>query len=138
MDGSNYFKGLLLLIRKDRKITESEIEMMKRIGKKLGFEKDFCEETIMEILGNKFMLDTPEEFSSKELAMKFIKDGLTLALSDDEVHPAEEEWLKLFAEKNKLDSEWFCSEREKAAKRNSLPVKMEVDDLIIIHSKPLI
>lgn len=131
LDGSNYFKGLLLLIRIDRIITKSEIELMKRIGKKLGFEKEFCKNTINEVLENKFMLDIPAEFSSKELAMKFIKDGLTLSLSDDEVHPAEEEWLRLYAEKNNIDSQWFYTEREKAANRNSFPDHLEVDDLLI-------
>ena len=54
LDGSNYFKGLLLLIRKDRKITQAEIELMKRVGNTLGFEKTFCDNAISEILGNRY------------------------------------------------------------------------------------
>ena len=57
IEGSNYFRGLLLLISKDRKLTEPEIILMKRIGKALGFEKDFCNDAIHEILENKFVLN---------------------------------------------------------------------------------
>jgi hypothetical protein len=42
-DGSEYFRGLLLLIAKDHRITEEETTLMKRIGKTLGFENDFCD-----------------------------------------------------------------------------------------------
>ena len=128
-DGSNYFKGLLLLIRKDRKIKESEIQLMKHIGKALGFESEFCENAIHEVLENKFIVDNTPEFSTKELAVMFIKDGLAIANSDTEIHLAEEEWLRSTAENNGLDLNWFQSERIIAENRHHLPSKMEVDNL---------
>jgi uncharacterized tellurite resistance protein B-like protein len=134
IDGSNYFKGLLLLTRKDRKITESEVQLMKRIGKTLGFERKFCDNTIHEILENKYIVDVAPEFSTKELAIKFIKDGLALAFSDNEVHPSEEEWLRSTAEKNGLDLTWFRQESVKAANRKQLPSHLEVDDLTVEYS----
>jgi hypothetical protein len=138
LDGSNYYKGLLLLIRKDRKITESEIRLMKRIGKTLGFEREFCENAIQEILENRHIVDAPPEFSTKELAIKFIKDGLAIAVSDNEVHPSEEEWLRSTAEKNGLDLTWFRQESANAAKRKPLSSHLEVDDLKVDHShRPL-
>ena len=78
VDGSNYFKGLLLLIRKDRKVSESEIHLMQRIGKILGFEKEFCDTAITDILENTYIQDEIPLFSTKELAEKFIKDGLSI------------------------------------------------------------
>jgi hypothetical protein len=63
IDGVNYLKGLLLLIRKDRRISDSEIRLLRRIGKALGFERKFC---------------------------------------DNEVHPAEDAWLRSTAAKNGL------------------------------------
>ena len=111
IDGSNYFKGLLLLIRKDRKIVPAEIILMKRIGKTLGFEAEFCDNAIQEILDNRFIVDAPPEFSTEDLAVKFIKDGLALAHSDGEIHPEEEEWLRSVAEKNGIDPEVFSRER---------------------------
>ena len=131
IDGSNYFRGLLLLIRKDKKITQVEIELMKRVGKTLGFEKTFCDKAIGEILGNKYIVDAPPVFSTKELAVKFIKDGLCLAFSDNEVHPAEERWLRSTAEKNGLDLKWFSQERKNATNRKELSTRMEVDDLTV-------
>ncbi len=131
IDGSNYFRGLLLLIRKDRKITESEIQLMKRIGKTLGFEPEFCDNAINEILENKYIVDAPPEFSTKELTIKFIKDGLAIAFSNNAFHPSEEEWLKSTVEKNGLDLTWFRQESLNATNRKQLPSNMEVDNLIV-------
>ncbi len=131
LDGSNYFKGLLLLIRKDRRITEPEIQLMEHIGKSLGFERNFCEKAIQEILVNNYIEDTPPVFSTKELAMMFIKDGLTLAHADNEIHSFEKEWLKAAAKKNCLDLRWFHRETEIAKTLKIPPGRMEVDDLQI-------
>lgn len=131
LDGSDYFKGLLLLIRKDRKITASETALMKRIGKALGFEPQFCENAIHDILENKFIIDTPPVFSTKELASKFVKDGLAIAFSDRQVHPLEDEWLQSTAEKNGLDLNWYHQERLNASNRKEVPPRLEVDELTI-------
>jgi hypothetical protein len=134
IDASNYFKGLLLLIGKDRKITDPEIEMMQRIGKALGFEKKFCDTAIHDILENRYIQDRPPEFSAKELATKFIKDGLTLAASDNEIHPFEEEWLLSAAKINGLDLPWFSEEKHNAAIRKDRQAHLEVDDLTVEHT----
>ena len=132
IEGSDYFRGLLLLISKDRKISEPEIILMKRIGKTLGFEKDFCNEAIHEILENKFVLNEPPKFSTDELAKKFIKDGLHLACSDNENHSYEEAWIESIAVKNSIDLEWFLKEKDDAAgRRKDLNQHLEVDDLIV-------
>lgn len=134
-EGSEYFRGLLLLISKDRRISEPEMNLMKRIGKALGFEKDFCENAIHEILENKYVPCEPPEFSTSELAKKFIKDGLTLAGSDSEIHPFEEEWLTSTAEKNGLGVEWFVRERDNTANRRRDPdAHLEVEDLSVEYS----
>ncbi len=134
LDGTNYFKGLLLLIRKDRKVSDPEVQLMMRIGKTLGFEREFCENAITEILENEHIVDAPPEFSSEGIAKKFIKDGLGIALSDEEYHSAEEEWLLSVARVNGLDPEWFREESSGAAERKHLPVRMEVDDLTLTYS----
>ncbi|HOW56426.1 MAG TPA: hypothetical protein PKZ12_00375 [Smithellaceae bacterium] len=131
LDASLYFKGLLLLIRKDHKISNMEAQLMKRIGKSLGFEKAFCNRAIREIMDNKFIEDVPPRFSSAILAMKFIKDGLSFSLTDNVVHPREEEWLLSVALTNGLSRDWFLAEKDVAEKRRELPEQMEVDDLEI-------
>jgi len=133
LDGSNYFRGLLLLIRKDNKISESEIELMKRIGKRLGFEREFCENAIRDVLENEYLIDQTPMFSDRELAIKFIRDGLALAFSDHEVPAAEEEWLRLTAERHDLDTDWFRTEYARASNGKDMPEKLEVDDLTVEH-----
>jgi tellurite resistance protein len=134
LEASNYFKGLLLLIRKDRKISQIETELMKRIGKTLGFEKEFCDGAIRDILANEFIEDTPPEFSTKELALKFIKDGFSVAFADNEFDPSEEQWLRFTAERNSIEPEVFSREQEIAAKRMTSLVHLEVDDLTVMYS----
>lgn len=131
VDRSNYFRGLLLLIRKDLIVTEPEIQLMRRIGKKLGFEREFCENAIHEVLENTYLIDQPPQFSDPVLAVKFIRDGLALAFSDHKVPVAEEKWLRSTAEKHGLDLDWFRSEYIKASRGKELPERLEVDDLTI-------
>lgn len=126
IDGSNYFKGLLLLIRKDRQVTESEIQLMRRIGKSLGFEREFCDQAIRDILDNEYIEDTPPKFSSTALAEKFVKDGLAIACSDQVCHPAEETWLRTVCILNGLDEQWF-----RATKAQMLVQHFEHQDPVI-------
>jgi hypothetical protein len=65
VDASNYFKGLLLLIRKDGKVTTAEKEPTKCIGKSLGFEKQFCDNAINEILENSIPQTRPTSSKRK-------------------------------------------------------------------------
>lgn len=135
IDASSYFKGLLLLIRKDRKVTESEVQLMKRIGKALGFEEEFCDQAIKGILENEHVRDQPPKFSSKDLATKFVQDGLVLAFSDNEIHQSEEEWLKLVAELNGLDAQWFVQKRLQTVKELVPHPHLEVENLTVAELK---
>ena len=134
IDAGEYFRGLLLLTRKDHKISDAEAELMRRIGKSLGFEREFCEDAIRDILENKYILDMPPQFSAGELAMSFIKDGLTLAYSDQEIPASEEEWLMSVAAKNGLDNEWFNRELENASMRKDGHVHLEADNFSVEYS----
>jgi hypothetical protein len=129
IEASNYFKGLLILARKDQQIVEPEKELLMRVGKKLGFEREFCENTIREILENTYIVDAPPEFSSQEIAVRFIKDGLSLAVSDGIIHAFEGEWLRTTALQCGMSSEWFEAEKNKALSGCNGPLKLEVDDL---------
>ena len=107
IDKSNYFKGLLLLVRKDKKISPEEKSLIKRVGNILGFEQKFCDQALRELLVNDYIIDEPPLFSEKQIAASFIEDGLKLAISDKDLHKDEIEWLKLTAEKNGLIKVWF-------------------------------
>jgi hypothetical protein len=129
LDGSNYFRGLLILIRMDGRISMPEMELMRRIGKSIGFDRDFVETSIREILENEHISEAPPFFSSTELARKFIKDGFRISASDIEIHPKEEEWLQIISEHNALDYTWFLQEKQNAIYKKEIGQRLEVEDL---------
>ena len=135
-DAGNYFRGLLLLVREDGKIAPSEVELVRRIGRRLDFEKEFCDNAISEILANEHIEDAPPEFSSREIALRFIRDGLTLAFSDGDYDRAEELWLRSTAGKNGIAPGVFYREQQHVAARGFPPERLEVDDLTVkVNSK---
>ncbi len=107
MDRSTYFKGLLLLIKRDNIVTSEEKLLMTKIGKTLGFEKIFIKSSINNLLENKFLTDDVPVFSHKSFAESFILDGLKVAFSDDEFSAEELEHLTEIATKNGIDREWL-------------------------------
>ena len=119
LDRSLYLKGLVLLIRKDRKIDAEERNMAVRIGKILGFEKKFCENVIEELMDNKYILDLPPRFSAPDVAKCFIKDGLKLSFVDGQSHENELIWLKSVAEINGLEDKWYDDSVKAAADQGS-------------------
>lgn len=128
-EGSEYFRGLLLLISKDRVITESEITLMKRVGKALGFDQQFTEEAIETILDNSYIRSDPPRFSSTDLSKRFIRDGLAIARSDNGIHKVEAEWLRAVAEQNGIDLAWFTAEKDTIARsQKDLGTSLEADN----------
>ena len=107
IDKSKYFRGLLILMRKDQKVSSEEQELMMNVGARLGFEKKFCETAIDEILENEFIEDEAPQFSTIPIAESFIQDGITLAISDSDLNPEELTFLKATLDKNHLTENWF-------------------------------
>lgn len=132
-DSSNYLKGLLLLIKKDKKVSREERKLMTHIGKTLGFEKKFIENAISEILDNRYINQTPPVFSTKEIAEKFLKDGLVIAAADSEIHPKEEEWLCSVASRNNIEEEWLFNEKNNILLNERHTDRLEVDNLKVLY-----
>lgn len=107
LDRSTYLKGLLVLAKKDEKLVESEKEIIRDIASRFGFSKDFYEETMRNLMANKYIGDEPVVFSDTAIARMFLQDGLKLAFADDDFDAKELEWLKKTADANKLDEELF-------------------------------
>ncbi len=105
-DRSNYFKGLLLLVGADKIITDEETKLLTSIGKTLGFEKRFIKEVINDYLENEYISHEPPKFSQTNYAKAFIKDGIRLALADNELQSVEVEWLKKTADENSIPLTW--------------------------------
>ena len=112
-DRSNYLRGLLILIGKDRKIAKEEREIFIKLSSELGFSKEFCEEAINELLENEYIIEEPPKFSNENIAKIFIKDGIRIAFVDKEFHLYELNWLRSVAHANFIDNEWALEEFEK-------------------------
>ncbi len=110
VEKSNYYKGLLILIGKDRIIDSRERELMLEIGKILDFERRFCEAAIDDLLRNTHIADDPVTFTGREIAESFVRDAVGLALVDEELHPHELAWLKAVARANGLTDAWLEEE----------------------------
>lgn len=113
IDKSNYLRGIMLLVAKDRKVSEEERNYVMQIGQKLGFEKKFCRSALNEILDNQFIKIEPPRFKEKETAKQFLIDGIEIAYSDFNFHPKEVEFLRDTAKVNSIDEEWFINELSK-------------------------
>jgi hypothetical protein len=129
IEKGKYFRGLLILIRKDNKISPEEEQLMLNVGTRLGFEKKFCETAIEEILENEFIADDAPEFLDWRVAESFILDGITLAISDEDLNTEELSFLKTTLKKNHLNENWF-SEKLKYAIYNNKQESLEIEKLL--------
>ena len=98
----NYYRGLLVLIRKDRVISARERDLMIRLGQGLDFDPRFCEGVIEEVLKNPHIKSKPMKFSDPGIARLFVRDALMIAGIDGEIHPDEWTWIRAVARKNGL------------------------------------
>lgn len=106
LDRSNYLKGLLITARKDNQLSETETSIIKKLATRLGFSSDFFEETISNLLENKYITEEPLKFSKQNIAKSFVEDGLKLAISDEVITNIEINWLKETAKENGIDEDW--------------------------------
>ena len=113
LDRSNYLRGLLILIGKDRKISEEEKKLFRQLSNELGFSKEFCETAMEELLENEYIIEDPPKFSNVEIAKLFILDGIKLAFADKELHLYELSWLRSVAEANSIEHAWAMEQFEK-------------------------
>jgi len=102
MDRSLYFKGLLILSKIDADVTWEEKEVLKIVGETLGFNTEFYDTTINEIIENEHIKNEPLKFSSQQIANMFLRDAIKLAFSDSILHKKEYEWILECARINKI------------------------------------
>jgi hypothetical protein len=113
IDRGKYYRGLLVLIGRDRIIDPREHALMLQFGKMLDFDERFCEAAIADLLGNRYITDEPIIFDEPEIAECFLRDALRLALIDKDIHSHELSWLKTIARTNKLADAWLAEECER-------------------------
>lgn len=104
---SDYYKALLVLLKRDRVIHTRERELMIRIGEMLDFDRRFCEATINDLLSNVHITRTPVIFADENIKDCFFRDALRVALVDGEFHPRELSWLRRMARANGRSDRWL-------------------------------
>lgn len=112
IDKSNYFRGLLIVIRKNKTVTESASRTVKRIAAVLDFNRDFVDGSLKNLLVNSHIVEDPPKFSDCLIAESFIKDGIHIALSDGILNLQQIQWLANTAQKNNLSKQWLFVELE--------------------------
>ncbi len=112
IDKSNYLRGLLILIKRDRNINEIEKERIKELSKILGFNGSFVENAINELLENEYLVENPPKFKNHRLAEAFIKDAIKIAFFENVLNIYKLHWLSEFAADNDLSKQWLFMELE--------------------------
>ncbi|MEJ2244877.1 MAG: hypothetical protein P8Y80_02140 [Acidobacteriota bacterium] len=110
MDRGKYYRGLLVLIGRDRIVDPRERASMLWLGKMLDFDERFCEAAITDLLRNRYLSSEPILFDERLIAKCFLRDALRLALIDKELHAHELSWLKTVAQTNNITDEWLDKE----------------------------
>ncbi len=125
IDRGKYYRGLLVLIGRDRIVDSRERELMLHLGKILDFDERFCETAIAERLRNKHINDEPILFDESAIAKCFLRDAIRMAITDREIHASELSWLKKNARVNGLTHAWLNKEFRRLRKDKSTEVSPE-------------
>ncbi len=107
IDKSNYLKGMLIVARLDERLIDRERDHIRNVATRLGFSKDFYEETLKNLMINENISDSPLMFSSPAIAEIFLNEALKLAYADNVLSKAELDWLRKTAEINGIPSQKF-------------------------------
>jgi hypothetical protein len=107
LNRSHYYKGLLVLSRRDRFVDAREKTLLLQMGKILDFDRRFCEATIDDLLSNTHITREPVIFSEERIKECFFRDALRLAFVDGYLHPMELCWLRTVAHANNQSDQWL-------------------------------
>jgi hypothetical protein len=125
MDRGKYYRGLLVLVGRDRIIDPRERALMLQLGKMLDFDEHFCETAITDLLRNRYISNEPILFDEQLIAKCFLRDALRLALIDKELHAHELSWLKTVARTNSITDEWLDKELQGLEKIQLIDVQSD-------------
>lgn len=106
-DRSEFLRGFLVLIRKDKVVCPNERTMALIIGKHFGFAEDFCLEAVEHLVENEFLSEDPPVFSSSEIAEYFIKECYRIMEQIHYVNESELIWLAHVAKVNCITGDKF-------------------------------
>lgn len=106
LDNGNLLRGLLLLIKKDKNIWDHETRIFIKEGMKLGYDKEFCEDAIQNVLRNPNINQNSPVFFYRSNALKFLRFGISIIKEDVNPHPSKIQFLEKVAYENDLIRHW--------------------------------
>lgn len=106
LDNSNFLRGLLLLIRKDKNVWDHEERIFIKAGIEFGFDKEFCKESLQSLLKNEYINNDPPKFFDTEIAKKFLLVGIKVINQDLRPHSEKIKFLETVAENNEIILFW--------------------------------
>ncbi len=114
---SEYFRGLLAVMAADGDVHDLEKETIRRVIQPFGFSDEYIEECMTGILQNAHVSHAAPVFRSRQHALSFLCDALSIAFADGEIHMAEQSWLTAAAEANGIAAEWLDAQLAGAQSR---------------------
>ena len=106
VDRSNYLRALIILIMQDKNVWDHEMKLFFKEGSSLGFEKNFCEHSLNNLLLNINIDPEPPKFFDKKNAKKLLIKGIQVINDDLKIHPEKTAFLEAVAKNNGLLQEW--------------------------------
>ena len=107
VDRSKYLRGLLIVARMDKQISESDKKIITNTAKHLGFSSNFYEEVLNTLLFNEYICNDPVSFETSYLAKHFLTDAIKLAGINKSLCDEEIIWFKDTASINMVESDWL-------------------------------
>lgn len=125
-DKGQYMKGLLSMLKFNRKLDPAAVEFVEWKGTRLGYSRDFCTDVIGQLYENKYIGSEPVVFSSRTAALNFIEDLLELFARSPEPFVEKIEFIKRIAERNNLNALSVSLERSLKHNRRRVSLSPEL------------
>jgi hypothetical protein len=84
---------LFIAVKLDGQLNIRQREILKIISDRLGFSRDFYEETIRNLLRNNYIKEEILLFSSKEIAVSFINDAFNISSFKNNLKEKRIDWF---------------------------------------------
>ena len=106
-DRGKYLRGLLIMVKMDKVISEMDRTFIIGTAKRLGYAPDFYECILNTLMRNEYIGCDPIMFDSTNLAKHFLIDAINLAGANKNLSNEKINWLKSTASMNLVDRNWF-------------------------------
>lgn len=99
-DRGEFLRGFLVLVKKNKDISEFDKNMTLVVGKYFGFAEDFCKEALKNLMENEYISEEPPKFSNPCIAEYFLIETYRIVKQLHPLEHNEEQWFIATAERN--------------------------------------